>query len=97
MPFQKRIKHPSYIENQRIIESKWDKKFGDRLNELVIIGQNHDHAQINKELEACLINEKEEVDYFNDKMFSDVWPVQGPAVFIYLSSGTYSTFNIMGK
>ncbi|KEO74983.1 GTP-binding protein [Anditalea andensis] len=75
MPFQQRIKYPSYIENKGLIESKWDKQFGDRLNELVLIGQNLDQIQIMSELEACLLNEKEEVDYFKGNVFSDNWPI----------------------
>ncbi|WP_291787500.1 GTP-binding protein, partial [Cecembia sp.] len=36
MSFKERMYYPSYVENQEYIESKWDKHFGDRLNELVI-------------------------------------------------------------
>jgi len=75
MPFQKRINYPSFLENKGMIESKWDKKFGDRLNELVIIGQHLNQNQINQELEDCLLNENEELDYFNGKVFSDNWPI----------------------
>jgi len=75
MPYSKRIAYPSYVENQHLIEGKWDKKFGDRANELVIIGQDIKPEIITQELEACLLNEKELSDYFDDAKFTDEWPI----------------------
>ena len=37
MQFNERIKYLSFVENQKLIEKDWDKKFGDRKNELVFI------------------------------------------------------------
>lgn len=75
MPFSKRIQYHSYLENKDLIESKWDKTFGDRLNELVLIGQHLDKGQIIQELEGCLLNDKEILSYKNGKKFIDNWPV----------------------
>jgi G3E family GTPase len=75
MPFSKRISYPSYLENQNLIESKWDKNFGDRSNELVIIGQDLNHETIEQELEDCLLTDTELLDYFNDAKFRDEWPI----------------------
>lgn len=74
MPFNQRIQYASFIENQALIESKWHKNFGDRLNELVLIGQFPDEEQITKELEKCLLTNQELMLYFSNKPFSDPWP-----------------------
>jgi len=66
MPFKERTRYPSYIENQEYIESKWDKNFGDRMNELVIIGQDLDKEQIQYEMENCLLDSYE---------LADNWPI----------------------
>ncbi|EON79039.1 Putative metal chaperone, involved in Zn homeostasis, GTPase of family [Lunatimonas lonarensis] len=75
MPFKERIRNGSYIENQEYIESKWDKVFGDRMNELVIIGQDLHQGQIIEELEACLLTNAELAEYLKGKKFSDKWPI----------------------
>jgi len=59
MPFRERMQSGSFVQNQRLIESRWDKRFGDRLNELVIIGQDLDEELIQIELQACLCSEEE--------------------------------------
>lgn len=74
MPFNQRTRYASFIENQKHIESKWDKLFGDRINELVLIGQNPDEEQIQKELKACLLTDKELNSFFSGKSFKDSWP-----------------------
>lgn len=74
MPFNQRTHYASFIENQKHIESKWDKLFGDRMNELVLIGQNPDEEQIQKELVACLLTDQELNSYFSGKSFKDNWP-----------------------
>ena len=70
MVFSERISQVSFLENQKLIESKWDKGFGDRLNELVIIGQDTNELNIREELEACLCTVKE-VKMMWDNQFSD--------------------------
>jgi G3E family GTPase len=59
MSFNERTRYGAFIENQKQIESKWDKRFGDRLNELVIIGQDLDKELIYAELDKCLCTEEE--------------------------------------
>ncbi|MDI9342679.1 MAG: GTP-binding protein [Sediminibacterium sp.] len=75
MPFAERMKYGSFIENQALIESRWDKVFGDRMNELVIIGQDLDKAQITSELEQCLCTEAEVQQMWDQKTIQDEWPV----------------------
>jgi len=58
-----------------MIEESWHKDFGDRKNELVLIGQEMDEALIRKELEECLLTEKELSHYLAGGKFDDHWPV----------------------
>jgi G3E family GTPase len=75
MPYGERIKHAGFVENQQHIEAKWDKRFGDRENELVIIGQQMDKETILKELEACLCTEAEIKDMEVGLRFKDPFPL----------------------
>jgi G3E family GTPase len=75
MPYAKRITYISYVENQSYIESKWDKLFGDRLNELVIIGQELRVQDIEQELGNCLLSTDEILDYQEGYKFTDTWPI----------------------
>jgi len=59
MSYGERIGYLSFIENEEAIEDRWDKRFGDRYNELVIIGQGLDKTTIVRELEDCLCNDTE--------------------------------------
>jgi G3E family GTPase len=74
MPFAERIKYAGFVDNQKEIESKWDKRFGDRLNELVIIGQDMDKEEITNELIACLCTEKEILAMEAGVNFKDPFP-----------------------
>lgn len=74
MSFKERTNYASFVENQKLIESKWDKKFGDRLNELVLIGQYPDEIQVRKELESCLLTQEELQSFLQGKSFRDTWP-----------------------
>lgn len=40
----------------------WDPKFGDRRQEIVLIGINFDKEQVTKDLNKCLLTEKEMAD-----------------------------------
>ncbi len=75
MPFASRIQYPSFVENQKEIETKWDKRFGDRLNELVIIGQDLNKQDIIYELSECLCTESEIRDMEAGLKFKDPFPV----------------------
>ena len=59
MLFHERIKYLPFVENQKQIESEWDKLFGDRKNEIVFIGQNMDEKLIKDELKLCLSTDDE--------------------------------------
>jgi hypothetical protein len=63
------------LENQHHIQKKWNKIWGDRLNELVIIGQDLDKEKVRKELEVCLLNENEINHYQLGGNFVDAWPI----------------------
>jgi len=74
MPMNHRVQYSSFTENQKFIESRWDKNWGDRINELVFIGQNLDKNQMLSDLQDCLINDKEK-DMFDQKLtFEDPFP-----------------------
>ena len=76
MPFDERIKYLSFVENQKLIEKDWDKKFGDRKNELVFIGQDMDEKLIRAQLDYCLSTEDEIKTKKWKQGFEDPWPVQ---------------------
>ena len=77
MPFSERIKHGNFVNNQQQIESEWEPDFGDRKIELVFIGQQLDLDSITNQLEKCLLNEKELIDWKNDQFkTTDNWPIQ---------------------
>jgi G3E family GTPase len=75
MPFRERMKYAAFIENQKWIESRWDKRFGDRLNELVFIGQDLEKQHIINELESCLCTESEIKAMESGKKFKDPFPI----------------------
>ncbi|WP_461099078.1 GTP-binding protein [Spirosoma luteolum] len=75
MPFNQRIQYGAFLENQTQIEARWDRQFGDRLNELVIIGQELNPDQITAELQACLCTEAELRHGQRWGKFSDPFPV----------------------
>jgi len=74
MPLNQRVQYSSFAENQKFIESRWDKNWGDRINELVFIGQNLDKDQMLLHLQHCLINDKEKEMFDQDMMFEDPFP-----------------------
>ncbi len=74
MPFEQRTQYESFVENRAQIESGWSKLFGDRKNELVIIGQNLDQDQIESELQQCLCTDQELDAWRQGKNFIDPWP-----------------------
>ena len=74
MPFQERIRYASYLDNQKWIESRWDKRYGDRLNELVLIGQYPQKEKITFELKECLMTDKELELVNKGTKIKDPWP-----------------------
>lgn len=59
MTYDERIQFAAYQFNQKEIDAKWSKEWGDRITELVFIGQGLDKEKITQELNACLLNETE--------------------------------------
>jgi len=74
MSFQERIRYASYLDNQKWIESRWDKRYGDRLNELVLIGQYPQKEKIMFELKECLMTDKELELVNKGTKIKDPWP-----------------------
>ncbi|SDM71002.1 GTPase, G3E family [Catalinimonas alkaloidigena] len=72
---QERAVHPVYQENKPEILKKWDAHWGDRTNELVLIGQELDQEAITRELQHCLIDESEEAEFVAGTHVEDPWPV----------------------
>jgi len=52
MPLHERMNFAAYKDNEESIQANWDKEFGDRKNEIVIIGRNMDKEQIRWQLAA---------------------------------------------
>ncbi len=75
MSFEERMRYPSFVHNREMIENRWDQQWGDRVNELVFIGQNMDKEQLVSDLESCLIT-KDEEELFRKKIkINDPFPV----------------------
>jgi len=75
MPFQQRINHLVFIENQDIIEKAWDEQYGDRKNEIVFISQDMDEEHITKALDSCLATNEELLTQKWKEGYKDEWPV----------------------
>ena len=76
MPFSERINYSAFVDNQASIESDWEPPFGDRKIELVFIGQQLNADIIKNQLENCLLNDEELLDWKDGKFQkNDNWPV----------------------
>ena len=76
MSFEDRIRYATFVENQELIESEWDKRFGDRKTEIVFIGQDMDEAQIRRSLDLCLSSDQEIDSKKWINGYDDNWPVE---------------------
>jgi G3E family GTPase len=65
MPLGERMTFNNFVEFQDIIEERWTADFGDRLNEIVFIGQKMNETEILKELKKCLCTPDEIIDFQN--------------------------------
>lgn len=74
VPLKRRAMSDAYLENQEEIQRKWDSKWGDRMNELVFIGQEMGKEKIMSDLEACLLTEQEIGLMDSGFEFEDDWP-----------------------
>ena len=76
MNYSERMNYVAFIDNQEYINEKWDQKWGDRLTELVFIGQDMNKEQIVMDLEKCLIQDSENYDFNHFTIFSDPFPTE---------------------
>ena len=74
LSLRERALNPTYMENQDTIMMNWDKKWGDRLNEIVLIGQDMDKDYLTQQLNSCLIEEYEEPE-LKSGLLTDHWPL----------------------
>ena len=70
MPFSERMKFQNFMDNQEIIEERWTVAFGDRLNEIVLIGIQLDEKQVRSEFDKCICSD-EEIMLMQNKMFAE--------------------------
>ena len=74
MTFNDRLKYQSFADNREYIESKWSKQWGDRMNELVFIGQDIEKEKMIADLEKCLLQDIEQLQFESKKGFADPFP-----------------------
>jgi G3E family GTPase len=74
MPFSERIKYQSFVDNKEYIENKWHRQWGDRMNEIVFIGQDIDKEKMTAELDTCLLRDNEQQHFESKKGFDDPFP-----------------------
>jgi len=66
---------PEDAENLDFIQSRWVEPYGDRQQEIVLIGMDMDQAQLTASFDACLLTEAEEAAGFDAwKTLSDPFP-----------------------
>ena len=74
MPFSERVNYQAFVDNKDYIEEKWSKQWGDRMNELVFIGQDIEKEKMIAQLEQCLLQDHEQ-DLFDEHIpFRDPFP-----------------------
>ncbi|MBZ4192571.1 GTP-binding protein [Niabella sp. 3A5MI-3] len=74
MPFAERMHFPSFRYHQKAIEGRWHPQWGDRMNELVFIGQELDADKISAALRACQLQDTELGQLECRQPFSDPFP-----------------------
>lgn len=74
MPYAQRIRYASYVHNKAYIESRWSKQWGDRMNELVFIGQDMDKEKMIAGLNQCLLKDNEQYLFDKKIRFADPFP-----------------------
>ena len=70
-----RNQNPSFQANEEEIMSRWNKEYGDRMNELVFIGQDMAKEEIVEELDDCLCSKEEYNNYKEGIVSGDSWPL----------------------
>jgi len=74
MSLVERLKYQAFIYNRDYIERKWHYQWGDRMNELVFIGQDIDKEKMIADLEKCLLKDSEQFLFDEEIGFSDPFP-----------------------
>jgi G3E family GTPase len=74
MTFNERTSYQAFIENKEYIENKWSRTWGDRMNELVFIGQDIEKEKIIADLERCLLQTNEQHLFDTNGPFNDPFP-----------------------
>ncbi len=74
MPLSERIRYQSFVDNREYIENKWYRQWGDRMNEIVFIGQNIDKEMMIADLEKCLLQDSDQEIFESNKGFNDPFP-----------------------
>ncbi|MFD2286990.1 GTP-binding protein [Pedobacter petrophilus] len=64
-----RLSQTDFVENKEQILRDWDETFGDRLTELVFIGQEMEVNKLKTDLDACLLTDHEIIEYRNNMLF----------------------------
>nr|WP_290791046.1 GTP-binding protein [Flavihumibacter sp. UBA7668] len=75
LPYGERIRYAAFVDNQAEIEKRWDKAFGDRFNELVLIGQHLNQQEVEAQLMSCLCTLYEITAMQNGQRFKDRFPL----------------------
>ncbi len=75
IPLSDRMTYPSFVDYQEEIEEDWDPQWGDRINELVFIGQELDKEKIIADLKQCLLQDDEQHLFDSDYKFVDPFPI----------------------
>lgn len=74
IPEEERAFYPAYEQNKDYIHSRWSKDWGDRINEIVFIGQEMDKEGISRDLQACLVPDVETYQKRKETGFKDQFP-----------------------
>jgi G3E family GTPase len=74
MPFNERIKYQAFVDNKEDIESKWHEQWGDRINEIVFIGQDIDKDKMIASIENCLLKDSDQKQFESKKELTDPFP-----------------------
>jgi G3E family GTPase len=62
------------LYNRKHIENRWSRKWGDRVNEIVFIGQDIDQEAITSELNKCVLQDSEIHLFESKSSFRDPFP-----------------------
>ncbi|MCY1380170.1 hypothetical protein D9M69_679630 [compost metagenome] len=74
MPYADRIRYSSFVYNKDVIESRWSKQWGDRMNEIVFIGQDMDKPKMISDLQSSVLTDEEIARFNNGEVFTDPFP-----------------------